>query len=145
MMGYPKSIYADTEIQKAIKIAKLDEFINQLPEGLDTPVGERGTKISGGQRQRLGIARAMFTNPSLLILDEATSSLDAITEADINESIQRMRGIVTVVVIAHRLSTVRNSNLVIYMDEGKILATGSFEEVRTKIPNFDTQAKLMGL
>ena len=116
-----------------------------MPEGLDSQVGDRGTKISGGQRQRLGIARAMFTKPALLVLDEATSSLDGETEANINESVQNMRGQVTVIMIAHRLSTVRNADLVVYMESGNMLATGNFEEVRKLIPNFDKQAQLMGL
>jgi ABC-type bacteriocin/lantibiotic exporter with double-glycine peptidase domain len=108
-------------------------------------VGERGTKISGGQRQRLGIARAMFTKPKLLVLDEATSSLDGQTESDISDAIHNLKGTVTVVMIAHRLSTVRNADTVIYMDQGKILAQGTFEEVRNSIPDFDNQARLMGL
>jgi ABC-type bacteriocin/lantibiotic exporter with double-glycine peptidase domain len=87
----------------------------------------------------------MFTKPSLLILDEATSSLDGITESYISDAIQAMRGDVTVIMIAHRLSTVRNSDLVIYMDQGRIITTGDFDEVRKKVPNFDEQARLMGL
>ena len=87
----------------------------------------------------------MFTKPSLLVLDEATSSLDGITESYISESIQAMRGDVTVIMIAHRLSTVRQSDLVVYLDKGKVIATGSFDEVRINVPNFDEQAKLMGL
>jgi len=116
-----------------------------LPQGIDTPVGERGTKISGGQRQRLGIARAMFTKPNLLVLDEATSSLDGETEASISGAIHRMKGSTTVVMIAHRLSTVRNADMVVYMAAGKVVATGTFDEVRKVVPDFDRQAKLMGL
>ena len=108
-------------------------------------MGERGTRISGGQKQRLGIARAMFTMPKLLVLDEATSSLDGQTESDIADAIQALKGIVTVVMIAHRLSTVREADKVIYLDHGKILAVGSFQEVRSKVPEFDRQAQLMGL
>ena len=108
-------------------------------------MGDRGTRLSGGQRQRLGIARAMFTKPLFLILDEATSSLDGETEAKINEEIQKLKGEVTVVVIAHRLSTVRNSDQVVYVESGKVLAVGSFLEVRRIVPNFDKHAKLMGL
>ena len=87
----------------------------------------------------------MFTKPLLLVLDEATSSLDGETEANISDSIQGLKGSVTVVMIAHRLSTVRNADLVVYMDSGKILATGTFEEVRNTIEDFDKQAQLMGL
>ena len=102
-------------------------------------------KISGGQRQRLGIARAMFTRPHLLVLDEATSALDGETEANIFEAINALRGSTTVVMIAHRLSTVRNADIVVYLSKGQIMATRTFKEVRKTIPEFDRQAKLMGL
>lgn len=113
--------------------------------GLDSEVGERGFKLSGGQRQRLGIARAMFTKPQLLVLDEATSSLDAETEASISTAINGLRGSTTILMIAHRLSTVRNADLVVYLDSGKVVSMGSFEEVRKAVPNFERQVKLMGL
>jgi ABC-type multidrug transport system fused ATPase/permease subunit len=116
-----------------------------LPDDLDSPVGDRGVKISGGQRQRLGIARAMFTKPKLLVLDEATSSLDGQTESDVSDAIRDLHGKVTVIMIAHRLSTVRTADMVIYMDEGVIKAAGTFEEVRNTVPDFDRQAQLMGL
>jgi ABC-type multidrug transport system fused ATPase/permease subunit len=144
-LGYPLSEATDELVMNAIKIAQLEKFITSLPEGIDTQVGERGTKISGGQRQRLGIARAMFTHPHLLVLDEATSSLDGQTESDISDAITQLQGSVTIVMIAHRLSTVRNADQVIYMDEGKIIARGTFDEVRLAVPNFDRQAQLMGL
>jgi len=144
-LGYPIVEASDELINKALKIANLDEFVASLPDGIDTQVGERGARISGGQRQRLGIARAMFTCPHLLVLDEATSSLDGETEASISEAINAMRGSTTVVIIAHRLSTVRNADKVVYLSDGKVLATGSFEEVRKAVPDFDHQAKIMGL
>jgi ABC-type multidrug transport system fused ATPase/permease subunit len=144
-LGYPVEVATNTLVDSALEIAHLDSFVRTLPDGIDTQVGERGTKISGGQRQRLGIARAMFTKPSMLVLDEATSALDGETEANISEAIQGLKGSVTVVMIAHRLSTVRNADLVVYMESGKILATGTFEEVRNLVPDFDNQAKLMGL
>jgi len=144
-LGYPKEFISDELVWAALKVAQLAEFVSALPDGLDTQVGERGTKISGGQRQRLGIARAMFTQPKLLVLDEATSALDGQTEADISEAIQGLKGSVTVVMIAHRLSTVRNADQVIYMDGGKLVSQGTFEEVRSEVPDFDKQAKLMGL
>ena len=144
-LGYPIAEATDELISEALKIANLDEFVASLPDGIDTQVGERGARISGGQRQRLGIARAMFTRPHLLVLDEATSSLDGETEASISEAIDAMRGSTTVVIIAHRLSTVRNADKVVYLSDGKVLATGSFEEVRKAVPDFDHQAKIMGL
>lgn len=132
-------------VNDALRIGQLIEFAEQLPEGIDSYVGDRGTRISGGQRQRLGIARAMFTKPHLLVLDEATSSLDGETEANISGAIQNMRGLVTVVMIAHRLSSVRHADVVLYLEAGEILASGTFEEVRNAVPNFDKQAQLMGL
>ena len=144
-LGYPSELATDELVMSALKIAQLDEFVAQLPMGAETQVGERGTKISGGQRQRLGIARAMFTKPHLLVLDEATSALDGTTEAGISEAIYALRGSTTVVMIAHRLSTVRDADIVVYMSEGKVLATGSFEQVRASVPDFDQQAKVMGL
>jgi ABC-type multidrug transport system fused ATPase/permease subunit len=144
-MGYPEEENHRPLIEKALEIAQLRDFTSSLKNGIETKVGDRGTSISGGQRQRLGIARAMFTLPNLLILDEATSALDGETEANISDSIQSLKGRVTVVMIAHRLSTVRNVDTVIYMENGKVSATGTFEEVRNQIPNFDRQAKLMGL
>lgn len=144
-MGFAIESASDVLVQNALQVAQLDSFVETLPEGVDTYVGDRGTRISGGQRQRLGIARAMFTSPGLLILDEATSSLDGETESNISDAIQNMRGMVTVLMIAHRLSTVRNADLVIYMNAGRVVATGKFDEVREKVPDFDRQARLMGL
>ncbi len=144
-LGYPREFATNELVMSALKIASLDEFVAELPLGVDTPVGERGAKMSGGQRQRLGIARAMFTKPQLLVLDEATSSLDGETEESISSAIQALKGSTTVVMIAHRLSTVRHADIVAYMSKGEIVATGTFEEVREMVPDFDHQAKLMGL
>jgi len=144
-MGFPYSSVNDELVVDALRIAQLYEFVNNLENRFDSQVGDRGTKISGGQRQRLGIARAMFTKPHLLVLDEATSSLDGETEANISDSINAMKGNVTVLMIAHRLSTVRNADLVVYLENGSIIATGSFDSVRNQVPDFDRQARLMGL
>jgi len=144
-MGFPMDSYSDDLVWNALSVAQLEDFVRALPDGLDTSVGDRGVKISGGQRQRLGIARAMFTKPKLLVLDEATSSLDGQTESDVSDAIRALHGKVTVIMIAHRLSTVRNADTVIYMDEGVIKAAGTFEEVRSTVPDFDRQAQLMGL
>jgi ABC-type multidrug transport system fused ATPase/permease subunit len=144
-LGYPLESATDELVMSALEIADLKGFVDGLPQGIETQVGERGAKISGGQRQRIGIARAMFTKPHLLVLDEATSALDSETEVSISAAIHALRGSTTVVMIAHRLSTVRNADMVVYMSEGKILATGSFEEVRRCVPDFNHQAKLMGL
>jgi ABC-type bacteriocin/lantibiotic exporter with double-glycine peptidase domain len=144
-MGFPIESATNELVMNALMVADLDEFVRGLPDGIDTQVGERGTKISGGQRQRLGIARALFTCPSLLVLDEATSSLDAETEENITKSISSLRGSTTVVMIAHRLSTIRNADVVFYMSGGQIISKGTFDEVRKSVPEFDYQAKLMGL
>jgi ABC-type multidrug transport system fused ATPase/permease subunit len=144
-LGYPVEVATDELVMSAIKVAHLEEFVAGLPNGLETQVGERGTKLSGGQRQRLGIARAMFTKPLLLVLDEATSALDGEAEEIISSAIRSLRGFTTVVSIAHRLSTVRNADSVVYLEEGRVRAIGSFEEVRNQLPNFERQAKLMGL
>jgi ABC-type multidrug transport system fused ATPase/permease subunit len=144
-LGFDPDEFTDAYVLEALEHAQLTELVNQLPEGLDTQVGERGTKLSGGQRQRIGIARALFTNPFLLVLDEATSSLDGQTESDFSEAIKRLHGEVTVVLIAHRLSTIRNADHVIYLSDGGIIARGTFDEVRKAVPDFDKQAGLNGL
>jgi ABC-type multidrug transport system fused ATPase/permease subunit len=144
-MGFPAGEIADAQVWQSLEEAKLLSFVQSLPDGLDSEIGDKGSKISGGERQRIGIARALLTNPKLLVLDEATSSLDGSTEAEISESIQQIKGKVTVVMIAHRLSTVRNADEVLYLENGHSLAMGTFNEVRSQIPNFDIQAKLMGL
>ena len=144
-LGFPNEFATDDRINKALEIANLASFIDSLESKADTQVGERGAKLSGGQRQRLGISRAMFTNPKLLVLDEATSSLDAETEASVSNSIQSLRGGTTILMIAHRLATVRTADLVIYLADGHILAQGTFAEVRASVPDFDKQASLLGL
>lgn len=143
--GFEESDLTRKLSMEALEIAQLSAFIQASPGGLDTQVGERGGMLSGGQKQRVGIARAMFTKPQLLVLDEATSSLDGQTEAEISEAIQNLKGRVTLIVIAHRLSTVKHADLIIYLDNGRIMAQGSFEEVRALVPDFDKQAQLLGL
>lgn len=144
-LGYPIEAASDDLVLSALKVAHLDEFVAELPDGIDTQVGERGARISGGQRQRLGIARAMFTRPQLLILDEATSSLDGQTEASITDAIHSLHGSTTVVIIAHRLSTIRNVDKIVYLSHGKIRVIGTFDEVRVAVPDFDYQARIIGL
>ena len=144
-LGFPEESGSVEMILDAIRISQLDDYLVNLPERENSKVGDRGAGMSGGQRQRLGIARALFTKPKLLVLDEATSALDGETEAKLSAAIRTLKGDVTVILIAHRLSTVREADQVVYLEEGKIIATGSFEEVRTAVPNFDRQASLMGL
>ena len=144
-MGYPIELATNELVWDALTLAQLRSFTESLPDGMDTKTGDRGSRLSGGQRQRLGIARAMFTKPNLLILDEATSSLDGETEAELSAAILKMKGKVTIVMIAHRLVTVKNADMVVYMDKGKIVASGSFAEIRKAVPDFDRQAGIMGL
>jgi len=144
-LGFGREFATDELVSSCLRIAQLETLVSESEFGLDTPVGDHGTKLSGGQRQRLGIARAMFTNPSLLVLDEATSSLDGQTEAELSEAVNQLKGGVTVILIAHRLSTVRAADQVLYLDKGKILAKGTFDSVRTAVPDFNSQAKLTGL
>ncbi len=144
-LGFPIELASDEAVLTPLQVAHLDDFVLSTPHGLDTEVGERGAKVSGGQRQRLGIARALFTKPKLLVLDEATSALDAETESNVALAISSLRGNTTVVMIAHRLATVRNADLVVYLDQGQALAQGTFDEVRAAVPDFDRQAQLLGL
>jgi ABC-type multidrug transport system fused ATPase/permease subunit len=144
-LGFPPAEISEQEILRALKSAQLEDFVLSLPNGLETLVGERGAKLSGGQKQRIGIARALYTNPKLIILDEATSALDGKTEAELSLAISNLKQGTTIIVIAHRLSTIQDANRIFYMKEGRILAIGSFEEVRERVVEFDEQARLMGL
>jgi len=144
-LGFPEEKVDLELIRDALRVAQLEKFVSESENGLEELVGDRGSRLSGGQRQRLGIARAMLTRPKLMVLDEATSALDGETEANISKAIHLLRGEVTVVLIAHRLSTVKDADLVIYLEAGEMVASGTFSEVREKAPNFDRQAQLMGL
>lgn len=119
--GVERKDIDDTEVWRALQEASLDTFVKSLPEGLDTQLGERGIRISGGQRQRIGIARALYTNPSVLFFDEATSALDTETESAIMESINHLHGMKTMVIIAHRLTTIEGCDHVYRVQDGKIL------------------------
>lgn len=128
---------ADQErLQEAVGRAQLQDVVDALPGGLDGDVGDWGARLSGGQRQRIGIARALYRRPSLLVLDEATSALDNETERRITETIESLHGEVTVVVVAHRLSTVRGVDMVVYLEDGKVSAAGSFDDLRDRSPGF---------
>jgi ATP-binding cassette subfamily C protein len=144
-LGFSGDEVDENAVWKALGLAKLDEFVKNLPDGIHMQVGERGVGLSGGQRQRLGIARALYTDPQLLVLDEATSALDGQTEMALSNSINELKGGVTVILIAHRLSTVRDADQVLYLSNGLEAACGTFEQVRSAVPDFDIQAKLLGL
>jgi len=124
--------YSEIDQSRVIEViakAQLSKFIETLPEGLDTNVGELGSRISGGERQRIGIARALYKNPKILIFDEATSSLDNDTEIEITELIRELGSTCTVVTVAHRYSTLRNCDRIFRIDDGAITHVGTFEEV----------------
>jgi ATP-binding cassette, subfamily B, bacterial PglK len=119
--GIDDNYIDELAIQKAIKDAQLEDFVNSLPEGLDTIVGERGVRLSGGQRQRIGIARALYHNPEIIFLDEATSALDNSTEKEIMRAIDGLKGEKTLIIIAHRLSTIENCDIVFKVDKGRLI------------------------
>ncbi|WP_114588547.1 ABC transporter ATP-binding protein [Microbacterium arborescens] len=129
----------------AIDRAQLGTFLQAREGGLDARIGERGLALSGGQRQRLGIARALYPQPVVLVLDEATSALDTTTEDAVTAAMERLRGAVTVITVAHRLSTVRRADLVCFFADGRIVAKGTFDEVVRQAPDFAAQARLAGL
>jgi len=127
--GTPVDAGIWARIRDASRMSDCDEFLERLPEGYDTVVGERGVKLSAGQRQRLAIARELFRQPKILILDEATSSLDSQSEAYIQQSIERLRGSLTIVIISHRLSTIKNVDYIYVLEEGRIIEQGTFAEL----------------
>ncbi|TFB53936.1 ABC transporter ATP-binding protein [Cryobacterium tagatosivorans] len=133
------------KVKQALERAQLWPTIEARAGGIDSRVGDRGMSLSGGQRQRLGIARALYSDPLILVMDEATSALDTKTESDVATAIRELRGQVTVVAVAHRLSTVMDSDQVCFMRDGKIVANGTFSEVVAAVPDFAVQAALAGL
>ena len=144
-LGLPTEDVDDQTVWEALERAHLAEMLRREREGLDTLVGEHGVRLSGGQRQRLGLARALYTRPRFMVLDEATSALDAETEKAVTDALQELAGEVTLVIVAHRLATIRHCTMVTYIEEGRIRSSGTFEEVRSAQPNFDRQAELLGL
>jgi len=144
-LGFAVEEINQEHVFSSLRKARLEELIELGKSGFSQLIQERGGNLSGGQKQRIGIARALYTNPRLIILDEATSALDVSTESEISDALLALKGKVTLVLVAHRLSTVRNADLVIYVDSGRIIAQGTFEEVRSQVPQFDKQANLLGL
>src|SRR5690606_19754078 len=122
--GLPSEQIDESAVQAAVRAAQLESLVAALPDGLDTPVGERGTRLSGGQRQRIGIARALYHGPSILVLDEATSALDVDTEADVMAALTALHGHKTILIVAHRLSTVEQCDRIFRLHQGELVAEG---------------------
>jgi len=127
--GLPKKEIDEYKIHRAVKLAQLSKLVEKLPEGLDTRIGEHGARLSGGQRQRVGIARALYNNPEVLIMDEATSALDNITEKQVMQAIEALMGERTIIMIAHRLTTVRNCDQLYLMENGEIIQQGTYDQL----------------
>jgi ABC-type multidrug transport system fused ATPase/permease subunit len=127
--GIDKKDINHEHVQIASKIANIDDFVKKLPEQYQTTVGERGVRLSGGERQRIGIARALYRNPQVLILDEATSALDNLTEQLVMKEIQKIGNNKTIIMIAHRLSTVQKCDIIFYLEKGELKAQGTYEEL----------------
>jgi ATP-binding cassette subfamily C protein len=144
-LGVPRADVNQDFLKQAIEDSQLATVINQLPDGVDTDLGKRRDELSGGQLQRIGLARALYSKPGLLVMDEATSSLDADSENNINKALDSMRGKVTVILIAHRLNTVQHSDQVFLMEQGKITMSGTFAELLRKSVTVQDLSRLMAI
>ena len=143
-MGTRDDEIDDEAVGEAVDLAQLTDFVASLPDGFDTIVGERGVRLSGGQRQRVAIARALYRRPEVLIFDEGTSALDNATESILISSLDRLRGTHTIVLVAHRLTTVRNCDRIVYVEEGRIAGVGGFQELQAKNEGFRALAEHSG-
>jgi ATP-binding cassette subfamily C protein len=141
-IGLTSENIKEIDMIRVLKTAELDKFLQDHEKTLDFQVESGGTNLSGGEKQRVAIARALLTSPKLLVLDEVTSSLDYNTEANFTQTLKELKGKITVLIVAHRLSTVKNADLIIYLDKGKIRAIGNLEDIKKVIPNFEIAANL---
>ena len=144
-LGFNPESVSDELVWQALQLADLSDFVKGLEGQLSYKISDAGRNLSGGQRQRLGIARALLTKPKIVIFDEATSALDAETENRVSESILKLTGECTVIFIAHRLSVVRSADMIYYIDKGKVISQGTFEELRLINNDFNNQANFMGI
>ena len=140
-LGVPDGKINESAVVEAIDHAQLSEFVDSLPDGLETIVGERGIRISGGERQRVAIARALYQRPSVLILDEGTSALDNITEAQLIRTLDTLQGQRTIIIVAHRLTTVRNCDRIVLIKGGKIAEIGRYDELMVRSSEFQRLAQ----
>ena len=127
--GEESSLIDEIKVNNCIKLANLQKFINELPQGLDTVIGEKGIRISGGQRQRIAIARTLYLDPEILIFDEATSALDPKNESEIISNILSLKGSKTIIIIAHKFSLIKNCDNIIVLDDGKLIKQGKYNEI----------------
>ena len=140
--GLDQNNIDEKKIWEALTLAQLDGFVRELPNGLNTIVGENGTRLSGGQKQRIGIARALYHEPQVLVLDEATSALDNKTERDFMKAIENLSGKKTIISVAHRLTTVKSCNTIFFLDNGHLSDSGTYESLLEKNPKFREMAQL---
>ena len=139
--GVPGPKIDEAKVWDCLKLAHLEDVVADLPDGLDTPLGDRGHRLSGGQRQRVAIARALYNDPEILVLDEATSALDTLSERAIRDAVISLRGRVTVISIAHRFSTIKDCDHIFLLEDGAVVAEGSFQTLLTESPFFQQLAR----
>jgi ABC-type multidrug transport system fused ATPase/permease subunit len=144
-IGVPLGIESSERVQHLLQKVGLGEFLENLQSGLETELSEMGSSLSGGQIQRIGIARALFTDPGILVFDESTSSLDSASENAIMKYILSFKGIKTIIVIAHRLSTIQSADRIIYLNEGRVIAEGDFDTLQKLVPQFEEQVSLLNV
>ena len=139
--GLPPEAIDDAAVERAARIAELHDFVTEsLPQGYHTLVGERGVRLSGGQRQRIGISRALYHDPSVLILDEATSALDNLTERAVMDAVHNLGHAKTILMIAHRLTTVKHCDVIVMLERGRVIATGTYDELLHRSREFRAMA-----
>ena len=141
-IGVPLAAIDEDRLRDALRMAQLADFVATLPAGLDTLVGERGVRLSGGQRQRVAIARALYHQPEMLVFDEATAALDNQTEREVTRAIEALKGRKTVLIIAHRLTTVRRCDSLLFLRQGRVHAAGTFDRLLEANPEFRAMAAL---